>query len=158
MARSEIDEQVHINIHREADELGKFAALLRFQSGRTIPHQEAAALLDELLVRTSQSSLDNGADLIGHAKAFLRTEKGAISASLIDVTKRSTITYDFVEEADFRNAELTLHIIVHGIWDPEVRVATLDALRKLLNERDIDYELVADHFDTEKGIDHHIKK
>ena len=44
--------------------------------------------------------MDHGADLVGHVKAFLKAPNGAMSASLIDIKKRSNVTHDFGKGAN----------------------------------------------------------
>jgi hypothetical protein len=153
----EMDEDIHLAMHREADELGKFAIQLRMHAPVSVDRERAARFLDELLVRITKNCMDHGADLVGHVKAFLKAPNGAMSASLIELAKRSNITHDFGQEATFQDAELTIHVIVHGIWDPEVREQSLLAIEQMFKEHDLAYEIVKDYYEVEKGIAHHKK-
>lgn len=154
----EMDEDIHLAMHREADELGKFATQMAVHAPTPVTREAAAAFLDELLYQITRNCFDHGADLVGHVKAFLKAGNGAMSASLIDLTKRSNVTNDFGTGADFQDAELTVHVIVHGIWDPEVREQSLRAIEKVFQQHGLEYRVVKDYYEVEKGIAHHQKK
>jgi hypothetical protein len=156
MAR-ELDEDIHLAMHREADELGKFALQLQVHSPRAVTREQAAQFLDELLVQVTQRCMEHGADLVGHVKAFLKAPNGALSASLLDLNQRSHVTHDFGEEERFQDAELTLHVIVHGLWDPEVREQSLIAIDGVFRQFGLSYRVVKDYYEAEKGISHHKK-
>ncbi len=152
------DDELHLALHREADDLGKFATLMQIKSKNPLSRDEAARFLDELLTQVTQACFDRGADLVGHVKAFLRSPGGAMSASLIDLKKRATITNEFDMEEKFDTAEITLHVIVHGIWDPEVREVALKAIDRVCKSFNFDYRILKDYYSTEKSIAHHTKK
>jgi hypothetical protein len=153
-----MDEDIHIAMHREADELGKFAIQLNVHAPILVTHERAAKFLDDLLVQITKNCMDHGADLVGHVKAFLKTSEGAMSASLIDLKKGSNVTHDFGKGAKFQDAELTVHVIVHGIWDPQVREQSLAAIEQVFKKHQLNYTVIRDFFETEKGIAHHTKK
>jgi len=121
-------DEIHLAMHREADELGKFASHLSVHSPKPLSQEETVRFLDELLYQITKGCMEHGADLVGHVKAFLRSEQGAMSASLIDIERRSNVTHDFGHGTTFQDAEITLHVIVHGIWDDEVREQSLEAM------------------------------
>lgn len=150
-------DEVHLAMHREADELGKFAAHLDVRSRRPMPQDEVVQFLDELLYRITKECMDRGADMVGHVKAFLRSEKGAMSASLIDIERRSNVTHDFSHGATFEEGDLTLHVIVHGIWDDVVRECSVESMSRVFEQFGIEYEVLKDHYDTERSISHHLK-
>ena len=150
-------DELHLALHREADELGKFAAHLDVRSQRPMSQEKVVRFLDELLYQITKECMDRGADLVGHVKAFLRSEEGAMSASLIDIEKRSNVTHDFGHGSTFEEGDLTLHVIVHGIWDDVVREASLKSMAEVFRRFSIEYEVLKDHYDTEKSISHHLK-
>ena len=150
-----MDDDIHIAMHREADELGKFATQLKVHAPRAMSREEAAKVLGELLAVVTKGCMDHGADLVGHVKAFLKTADGAMSASLIDPQRGPNITHDFGHDAKFQDAELTLHVIVHGIWDPEVREQSLEAIESVFRKYGLSYEVVKDFYEKEKGMAHH---
>jgi hypothetical protein len=152
-----MDEDIHLAMHREADELGKFAIQMKVHAPIEVSRERAANFLDELLVEITKGCFEHGADLVGHVKAFLKAPNGAMSASLIDLSKRSNVTHDFGSDAKFQDAELTLHVIVHGIWDPEVREQSLIAIEKVFKKHNLSYTVVKDYYEIEKGIAHHKK-
>jgi len=157
MRMGEMDEDIHLAMHREADELGKFATQLSVHAPEPMHREAAAAVIDEMLYQITKNCFDHGADLVGHVKAFLKAKNGALSASLIDLGKRSNVTNDFGEDANFQDAELTLHVIVHGIWDPEVREQSLLGIEKVFKQHGLEYRVIKDYYETEKGIAHHKK-
>lgn len=151
----EMDEDIHLAMHREADELGKFAGLIQVHSARGVPREEAVRFLDELLYQITKGCMEHGADLVGHVKAFLKSENGAMSASLIDIKKRSNVTHDFGQGSTFNDAEITLHVIVHGIWDDVVREQSLQAMDRVFKQFDLNYTILKDYYEIEKSIAHH---
>jgi hypothetical protein len=155
MIMGEMDEDIHLAMHREADELGKFATQLEVHSPTAVSREQAAKFLDELLVQVTKGCMEHGADLVGHVKAFLKAPNGAMSASLIDLSKRSNVTHDFGAEEKFQDAELTLHVIVHGLWDPEVREQSLIAMDQVFKQFGLTYRVIKDYYEVEKGISHH---
>ncbi|MDW5562238.1 MAG: hypothetical protein SA339_03355 [Methanomassiliicoccus sp.] len=150
-----MDEDVHLAMHREADELGKFATQIRVHAPQALSREEAARVLGELLSAVTKGCMDHGADLVGHVKAFLKTANGAMSASLIDLQRGPNVTHDFGQGATFQDAELTMHVIVHGIWDPEVREQSLEAIAAVFGRYGLTYEIVKDYYEVEKGMAHH---
>ncbi len=157
MGREGMDEDIHLAMHREADELGKFAVQLKLHAPRPVDREGATKFIDELLYQVTKGCFEKGADLVGHVKAFLKAPNGAMSASLIDLKKRSNVTNDFGEGSNFQDAELTLHVIVHGIWDPQVRDASLAALERVFKQFELHYTIIKDFYEVEKGIAHHQK-
>mgnify|MGYP006949395551 CR=1 FL=1 len=150
-------DEIHLALHREADELGKFASHLAVRSPRPLSQDEVVRFLDELLYQITKECIDKGADLVGHVKAFLRSEGRGMSASLIDIEKRSNVTHDFSHGATFQEGDLTLHVIVHGIWDDVVRDSSLAAMNRVFEQFGIEYTVLKDYYDTEKSISHHLK-
>ncbi len=131
---------------------------MEIRSKKPLSRDDAARFLDELLTQVTQACFDRGADLVGHVKAFLRSPNGAMSASLIDLEKRASITNEFDMGERFETAEITFHVIVHGIWDPEVREVSLKAIDKVCKSFNLDYKMLKDYYSTEKSIAHHTKK
>jgi predicted glycosyl hydrolase (DUF1957 family) len=152
------DDELHLALHREADGLGKFATQMRIESKKKMSKNEAAHFLDELLAQVTQTCFDHGADLVGHVKAFMKSPTGAMSASLIDLKKRANITNEFGMDDGFNEAEVTLHVIVHGIWDPEVRELSLQAIDRVCEQYGLEHTILKDYYETEKGIAHHLQK
>ena len=48
-----------------------------------------------------------------------------------------------------------MHVIVHGIWDPEVREQTLEVLNDLAKKHDVKFQIIKDSYDKEKSAAHH---
>lgn len=151
------DEALHLELHRAADELGKFAARLKVHDAKGITPARAKEFMDTLLVTVTNECFRDGADLIGHVKAFMNTETGTLMASLVDLKVGVQLTSG-LEERSFREAEITLHVIVHGIWDDKVKEASRRGIQKAIKKFNLDLEVLQDYFETEKSIEHHIKK
>jgi hypothetical protein len=54
--------------------------------------------------------------------------------------------------AKMNRGELIVHVIVHGMWDPQVRATSLDVTKAFMTERGIAYEIVNDFYEKEKRI------
>lgn len=151
------DDVLHLELHRAADELGKFAARLKVHKSKGISPTIAKKFMDSLLVNVTKECFADGADLIGHVKAFMHTETGTLMASLVDMKIGVQLTSG-LEEDSFKEAEVTLHVIVHGIWDDKVREASRRGIQNTIKKFNLDLEVLQDYFETEKSIEHHIKK
>lgn len=46
-------------------------------------------------------------------------------------------------------------VIVHGIWDPEVREQSLEAIEAVFRKYGLSYEIIRDFYEKEKGVAHH---
>jgi len=148
-------DDLHLELHREADNLGKFAAKISLNAPQGMTKVEAKDLMDTLMVNITDQCLSKGADIIGHVKGFLTSESGTIMASLVDPRIGTDITDD-MSGSSFTSAELVVHAIVHGIWDPEVRDATVPVIDKVMKNFGIEYEVLQDYYEKEKSISHHM--
>jgi hypothetical protein len=157
MSADDEDDALHLEMHRAADELGKFAARLKIRKSKGMSPKLAKEFMDSLLVEVTKECFADGADLIGHVKAFMHTETGTLMASLVDMKTGVQLTSG-LEEGPFKEAEVTLHVIVHGIWDDKVKEASRRGIRKAIKKFNLDLEVLQDYFETEKSIEHHIKK
>jgi hypothetical protein len=153
----EEDEELHLEMHRAADELGKYAAKLHVHDPQGFTPDRAMRFMDDLLSSVARECFEDGADLIGHIKAFLNAPTGTLMGSLVDLKVGVQLT-STLEKGEFEEAEITLHVIVHGIWDDKVRDATRRGIRKVIREHHLELEVLKDHFDTERSIEHHLKK
>ncbi len=151
------EEALHLELHRAADELGKFAARLKVHDEKGITPTTAKKFMDSLLVNVTKECFAEGADLIGHVKAFMHTGTGTLMASLVDMNVGVQLTSG-LEEGSFKEAEITLHVIVHGIWDDKVKEASRRGIHMAIKKFNLDLEVLQDYFETEKSIEHHIKK
>ena len=141
---------IRLAVHREADELGKFAAHFSIRSDKSLNKDEVIQFLDELLYQITKECMEHGADMVGHVKGVLRSEGGVISASLLDLEKRSNITHDLSKWMTFKEGDITLNIIVHGIWDNDVKKCSLAAIHRVFNQFDLEYVILNDCCGSEK--------
>ena len=153
----EEEEELHLDMHRAADELGKFAARLMIRYDAGITPDKAKKFMDSLLVTVTKECFVDGADLIGHVKAFMHSPDGSLMASLVDLKIGVQLTSG-LSEKPFQEAEVILHVIVHGIWDDKVRDATRAGIKKVIDQYKFKLEVLQDYYETEKSIEHHLKK
>ena len=105
-----------------------------------------------LLEEITAECFRRGAKMIGHVKSFLTAEDGStIDISLIDIDIGPTVHNRF-EGARMNKGELIVHVIVQGMWDPQVREAALEVTKRFMSERGIEYEAVSDFYEKEKRL------
>ncbi len=152
----EEEEELHLEMHRAADELGKFAARMTIRDEAGISPDRAKKFMESLLVTVTKECFANGADLIGHVKAFMHSPDGSLMSSLVDMGTGVQLTSGLSEKS-FTQAEVILHVIVHGIWDDRVRDATRVGIKKVVDDYGFKLEVLQDYYETEKGMAHHTK-
>lgn len=138
--------------HRASDELGKFSMWLRLYIKEPLDAEGSEAMVLDLMSGITKECFAHGADMIGHIKSFLTSEEGStISVSLIDLDIPPTVMNRF-DGTLMRRGELIVHVIVHGMWDPQVREASLEFTKRFMAEKGIDYEVINDYYEKEKRI------
>jgi len=151
------EEELHLEMHRAADELGKFAAKMKIRDEAGITPDRAKKFMDSLLTTVTHECFASGADLIGHVKAFMHSPDGSLMASLVDLGTGVQLTSGLSEKS-FPEADVILHVIVHGIWDDKVRDATRAGIKRVIDQYEFKLEVLQDYYETEKSIEHHLKK
>jgi hypothetical protein len=138
--------------HRAADELGKFSMWLRLYVRDPLDGAQCERMVLDLLGDITKECFRQGADMIGHIKSFLTAEGGStISVSLIDLDIPPTVQNRF-DGTRMARGELIVHVIVHGMWDPQVREASLNVTKEFMAGRAIDYEVINDFYEKERRI------
>lgn len=151
----EMDEDLHIDHHRMVDELGKFSIHMTVRPASVMGRDECERFIRELLTGITKECMHDGADLVGHVKSFLISEHGtSLGASLVHLDIPMTIN-NAIDQRGLSVGDLTVHVIVHGIWDPDVKHASMETIEELLPRYGIVYEVLQDYYETEKGIEHH---
>ncbi|MDO5862328.1 MAG: hypothetical protein Q4Q58_06025, partial [Thermoplasmata archaeon] len=147
---------LHLEIHRAVDELGKYAIELEIKSEAGIPKEDVKGFIDDIMRTATAECFEHGADLIGHIKSFLKVGEESIMCSMVnpDIPTR---VQDNVSSDTVTDAVFVLHVIVHGIWDDVIRDCTLEVLPGVAEKWGIPYTVMADYYDTEKSIAHHEK-
>ncbi len=149
-----MDEELHLEMHRAADELGKFSIHMKVHTKEPMDPERAGKFLDHLLVQITEECMRDGADLIGHVKAFLEPANGGtLGASLIDFNTGTQLSNGLTGPVS--DADLTVHVIVHGLWDPDVRHASMEKIENVMAENGVRFEVIKDFYETEKSISHH---
>jgi hypothetical protein len=149
-----MDEELHLEMHRAADELGKFSIHMKVHFAEPIDPEKAGKFLDHLLVQITEECMRDGADLIGHVKAFLEPESGGtLGASLVDFSVGTQLSNGLTGPVS--DADLTIHVIVHGLWDPDVRHSSMEMIEKVMAEAGVSFDVIKDYYEIEKSIAHH---
>ncbi|MDD3399031.1 MAG: hypothetical protein PHW93_05485 [Candidatus Methanomethylophilaceae archaeon] len=144
--------EVDLDMHRSIDQLGKFSVNLKIDTGRNVPDQEVEAILTDILNRVGHACLDNGADMIGHIKSCAHgIDERVCSANLtsfrVGVELENKLRGDGID-----SGYIMLHVIVHGLWDPQVRDISLKEIDTIMHEHGLSYRIIRDFFETEKRV------
>ena len=138
--------------HRASDELGKFSMWLRLYIKDPLDKEQSEKMVLGLMDEITRECFRQGADMIGHIKSFLTAEDGStINASLIDLDIPATVQNHF-DGTLMKRGELIVHVIVHGMWDPQVRETSLNITKGFMAIRGINYEVINDFYEKEKRI------
>jgi hypothetical protein len=145
-------DDINLDMHRSIDELGKFSVKLELFPSPPLAEGPAEELVNAIMVDVTRRCLDEGADMIGHVKAFLHDLEGTmLRANLISFR----IGVEMDNRLDSRTIEhgfLMFHIIVHGLWDPQVRDISIREIDRIMNERAIRYHILQDYYEKEKRV------
>ncbi len=152
---SEDHDDLHLDLHRAVDELGKYAIVLKVKAENGATKKDIVRFINHIMKRSVQECMENGADIVGHVKSFLYCDEGNIMGSIVDAAQDSVALKDSLPVDSLKEFEFTMHVIVHGIWDDVVRDLTRSILPEVFADHDMDFEILDDHYDVEKGIDHH---
>ncbi|HSV42863.1 MAG TPA: hypothetical protein VLH13_05580 [Methanomassiliicoccales archaeon] len=151
----EMDEELHIDMHRMVDELGKFSIHMTIRPRKVMDRATAETFSKELLTDITKECMHDGADLVGHVKSFLMSEHGtSLGASLIHLDIPININ-NSIDDRGLMVGDLTVHVIVHGIWDPDVKHASMETIESIMPKYGIDYVILQDYYEKEKGVAHH---
>jgi len=155
MTELDEDDDLHLEMHRAVDELGKFSLHMNTTFGKGATADMAISFVEQLLINVTDACLHHGADLVGHVKAFMMVEDGStVGFSLIHQKMKVNITKQLKGNI-IEKAEIIVHVIVHGIWDPEVREQTMGALEDLAKKRGVKFQIIKDYYEVEKSAAHH---
>jgi len=151
---SDDHDDLHLEMHRAIDQLGKYAIKLHLDFKEGMEKPLLKKLINEVMRGATDRCMKHGADLIGHVKSFLICPEGNLMSSIVEHGSDASIK-DGLKADVVKSAEFILHVIVHGIWDDEVREQTLEVLEEVFGQWNVDYEIVDDYYEVEKGMDHH---
>ncbi len=130
--------------HRSMDELGKFAVNLEMK-GISLDDAAAEELLTVVMNEVTERCIEGGADFIGHVKGCLLTMDDRLMRANLVSRKVGVETENLLQGKGFEGGRLMLHVIVHGIWDPDVRRISLQAIKSIMEGRGIDYRIILDY-------------
>jgi hypothetical protein len=146
--------EVELDMHRSIDELGKFSVTLKIDTERDIPSSEVCEILEKMMMNVTNACFDKGADMIGHVKSCAHNadDENSICTANLTSFKTGVRTNDMMSGKAFNNGYIMLHVIVHGLWDPQVREISLAAIDELMTSRKLEYRVMRDFFETEKRV------
>ena len=145
---------VELDMHRSIDELGKFSVTLKIDTERDISPPDVCSLLTEIMMNVTKACFDNGADMIGHVKSCAHNadDDGRICSANLTSFKTGVKTNDMMLGTPFNGGYIMLHVIVHGLWDPQVREISLESIDLLMRSKGLEYRVMRDFFETEKRV------
>jgi len=146
---------IELDMHRSIDELGKFSVTLRIDGKCDMTPAEVCGLLNEITMKVTQACFDRGADMIGHVKACAHNADNEINICTANLTsfKRGVMTNDMMNGTPFvTGGYIMLHVIVHGLWDPEVRGISLPVIDRIMTSAGLEYRVIRDFFESEKRV------
>ncbi|MDD3398329.1 MAG: hypothetical protein PHW93_01865 [Candidatus Methanomethylophilaceae archaeon] len=151
---SDDHDELHLEMHRAIDQLGKYAIKLQLDFGTGKSKSDIKSLINEVMMEVTDRCMQHGADVIGHVKSFLVAPEGNLMSSIVEHGESAAIK-DGLKADSLKGAEFILHVIVHGIWDDEVREQTLEFLEEVMPRYGVSYKILDDYYEVEKGMDHH---
>jgi len=147
-------DDVELDMHRSIDELGKFSVTIKVDTERDMGSEEVCGLLEELMVSVTRACFDNGADMIGHVKSCAHNDNTntQICAANLTSFKTGVKIRDMMDGTMFNGGYIMLHVIVHGLWDPQVRDISLKEIQRTMSSRALEYRVMRDFFESEKRV------
>ena len=145
---------IELDMHRSIDSLGKFSVTLKIDTERKMSSAELCALLEKMMLNVTKACFDKGADMIGHVKSCAHNaddEMNICSANLTSFRK-GVMTNDMMHGTVFCGGYIMLHVIVHGLWDPQVREISMAAINELMRSLGLEYRVMRDFFESEKRV------
>jgi len=147
-------DDIELDMHRSIDELGKFSVTLKIDTERKMSPGDVCSLLTKMMMNVTKACFDKGADMIGHVKACAHNaddEKNICTANLTSF-KKGVMTKDMMNGTSFSGGYIMLHVIVHGLWDPQVREISMKAIDELMSSERLGYRVMRDFFESEKRV------
>ena len=155
MTELDEDDDLHLEMHRAVDELGKFSLHMKVEFAKDTSSDKAVSFVEDLLIKATDHCLHHGADLVGHVKAFMMVDGGStVGFSLIHQNMKVNVTKQ-MNVKTIERAEVIVHVIVHGLWDPEVREQTMEALEEVAKKNNVKFTIIKDFYEVEKSAAHH---
>jgi hypothetical protein len=145
---------IELDMHRSIDELGKFSVTLKIDTERDMSSAEVCALLEKMMMNVTKACFDSGADMIGHVKSCAHNtlDENRICTANLTSFKTGVKTNDMMAGTKFNAGYVMLHVIVHGLWDPQVREISLKEIDDLMSSYGFEYRVMRDFFESEKRI------
>jgi hypothetical protein len=107
-----------------------------------------------MMMNVTKACFDEGADMIGHVKSCAHNAEDENSICTANLTSFRTgvKTNDMMNGRPFNSGYIMLHVIVHGLWDPQVRDISLREIKELIPSYGLEYRVMRDFFESEKRV------
>jgi len=146
--------EIERDMHRSIDELGKFSVTLKIDTEKELSSKYMCDLLTDMMLDVTKACFAGGADMIGHVKSCAHNADdadGICSANLTSFRTGVKVN-DMMHGRMFCAGYLMLHVIVHGLWDPQVREISLSSIDALMKKHGLEYRVMRDFFESEKRV------
>jgi hypothetical protein len=144
---------VELDMHRSIDELGKFSVTLKIDTESDIDSSDVCSLLSEMMINVTKACFDKGADMIGHVKSCAHNAEDETRICTANLTSfRTGVRTNDMMHGKFNGGYIMLHVIVHGLWDPQVREISLASIDALMRSKGLEYRVMRDFFESEKRV------
>ena len=145
---------IELDMHRSIDELGKFSVTLKVDTERDIDPKDVCILLENMMTDVTKACFVNGADMIGHVKAcaYNPLDESRICTANLTSFKTGVKVNDMMDGTKFSAGYIMLHVIVHGLWDPQVREISLKEIDRIMITNRLEYRVMRDFFESEKRV------
>ncbi|MDR2866871.1 MAG: hypothetical protein LBV13_05690 [Methanomassiliicoccaceae archaeon] len=146
--------EIELDMHRSIDELGKFSVTLKVDTERAMMSDDVCGFLSELMMNVTKACFNRGADMIGHVKSCAHNadDDSKICTANLTSFRAGVRTNDMMSGDEFNSGYIMLHVIVHGLWDPEVREISLGVISDTMRSHDLEYRVMRDFFEMEKRV------
>lgn len=143
--------ETEMSMHRPMDDLGKFSAVLKFDS-TTLGKMERSKLMNDLLNSIADACRDSKATIM-HVKACMYNEgeRDVSDITYGDITLGDIERHDNMD-GDLVNAYVMVHTVVHGLWDPELMSVSMNAIEHAMSSNGMRYRILREFHETEKRV------
>lgn len=144
--------EIELDMHRSIDNLGKFSVSLKIDSDLQLDDESVINLLKDIMNRVGHSCLEAGADMIGHIKSCAYDKEDRVCSANLTSFRVGVEHENKLQGRGMRSGYVMLHVIVHGLWDPQVREISLAQIDDVMRINGLSYRIIRDYFESEKRV------
>lgn len=144
--------EVELEMHRSIDNLGKFSVTLKIDSESHLDDEAVIQLLTDIMNRVGHACLEGGADMIGHIKSCAYDNEDRMCSANLTSFRVGVEHENKLQGQGVRSGYVMLHVIVHGLWDPQVRDLSLDQIENVMGAKGLNYRIIRDYYEKEKRV------